>query len=160
MSPTYGRKPLEAHKNIILLHSQTERPSCWVGGAYLWLVTALLQLLDSTSCAFHKRRLICQPDSQPVVLVAASQSPLEMEACPVVVVLSLFFQGSRENLSHMSSVTSKPPKLEPHKYGGIQFHLTEALGKFQKERQLGVWLLPVHPQGTLFPTSRLKIGIN
>lgn len=49
MSPTYGRKPLDVHKNIILLHSQTERPNCWVGGAYLWLVTALLQLLDSTS---------------------------------------------------------------------------------------------------------------
>lgn len=89
--PTHGRKPLEIHKKPYP-PSLPNRKAQLLGGRCLPLPC------DSSSpasgfnllSAFHKRRLICQPDSQPVVLVSASQSPLEMEACPVVVVSPCF----------------------------------------------------------------------
>lgn len=98
-------------RNIILLHPQNKKTQL-LGGR-------CLPLADDSSCgasefnfpcAFQKRRLICQPDSQPMVLVSASPSPLEREAWPAV--FPLVSQGGREDLLYMSSVTSKPPKLE------------------------------------------------
>jgi hypothetical protein len=107
--------------------SQIKRPVVgW--GAYCLLVTASQASKFNFLSAFQKRRLICQSDSQCMVLnICVSRSPLEMEACPVV------FKSRGKNSLHMSSVTSKLPKLEPQ-YGSIQFYPTEALGKFQTVR--------------------------